>query len=302
MTGGTKRLQRTGLRKTWAGAAERRTLEAKARLVESSVRMLDEAAQSRGTRKRALPVAGLGLGLLTVLLSMVYQNTLAVNFTTGNHKMKLYSNYLDAQSAAGFLANVNRQNGTDSGVAELGIKSARLDGLCVIAKDNLLGGLALKITAGQPIPSTPYSGTAPPAGVETRTSDLDGPDAGTAVGDSPNEKAGALTGASLTKAITATQLYVNTEALAGYGNLISGLNLGQSAESVEATAGVDITQSAQTGGFGLYAQQLNVGGLNGDTYGMNLAGAITLPNLKLSVINKGWLTGSLDGVSQSDCS
>ncbi|UDY23200.1 DUF6230 family protein [Nocardioides sp. Kera G14] len=291
----------TGLRDLLIGRAGDKAAEISDLVAERHQTMLDlSVVGRRGTRKRALLPVVAGLLGLAGMFTAVSQNVLAVNFTTGNNKFRLYSNYLDAQSAAGFLTSATRQDGTGAGVAELGIKSARLAGLCAIAKDNILGGLALKITAGDTIPAT-YSGTSVPDGVATRAIDADGSDAGTAVGDSPDEKAGALTGTSLTNAITATNLYINADALSGYGNLISGLNLGQSADTVEASAGVDISQTPTAGNFGLYAQQLNVAGLNGDTYGLNLAGAITLPKLKLSVVGLPWGLGSTDGISQSAC-
>jgi len=218
------------------------------RAAQDTERMFAEAATlRRGTRGRAAPMTAVGLVTLGFLVSMVYQNVLAVNFTTGNNEFKIYSNYLDAQQAAGFLAASAK--GGSEGVAELGIREARLDGLCVIAKDNLLGGLALRITAGQSIPAAAYQGTATPAtlGVSVRGADADGPDAGTLIGDSPDEKRGALTGGSLTNSIAATNLFMNSKSLGGYGNYISGLNLGQSAESVEASAGVDIAQTPVPG-------------------------------------------------------
>ena len=81
---------------------------------------------------------------------------------------------------------------------------------------------------------------------------------------------------------------MNSNMLQGYGNLVSGLNLGQSANTVGTQAGITWPTGAggttpTAGNFGLYADQLNVAGLSGESYGLNLAGAITLPSLKISV-------------------
>ncbi len=236
--------------------------------------MLAAAAQApQGTRRRAAPAAALGLGVLTLLLSMVYQSTLAVNFTTGNNKMEIYSNYLDAAQAAGYLAPTSQQDNTEEGGLQLGIKTAKLAGFCAIAKENILGlPYSLLITAGQTIPDS-YTGlVANPGGVTT---------------DATNGK---LTGASLTEAITANNLFLDSTGINGFGNLISGMNLGQSADTVAASSGLPWPAGGQAdtaptaGSFGLYANQLNVAGLGGQSYGLNLAGDITLPKLKISVV------------------
>jgi hypothetical protein len=98
--------------------------------------------------------------------------------------------------------------------------------------------------------------------------------------------------------ITANALYANANSLTGFGNKISGLNLGESADKVAGDAsgtdpdtGVNTAiqfpgsgnQAPTAGNFGLYATQLNVSGLNVATFGLNLAGAITLPDLHISV-------------------
>jgi hypothetical protein len=270
--------------------AERRTLAMYDVAAARSDAMQRRAgADRRGTRKRALPAVAAGLAGLAGMFTLVSQNVLAVNFTTTDTKFKLYSNYLQGESAAGFLAQ-NKGSSTSSqvGVAELGIKSAKLDGLCAIATDKvpiLNTPYSLIIRAGDSVQGTGFSGSALPTGVQTQPE----------TGNDPGTTPGDLTGTSLANAINATNLFVNTNNLSGFGNLISGLNLGQSADTVSTTAGFQPTgQDAgqwptgqnppQAGNFGLTATHLNVAGLSGDTYGINLQGNITLPNLKISVV------------------
>lgn len=247
----------------------------RAQLESQSERMLAEADSTRrGTRVRGIPLAGVGFALLTLLLSMVYQSILAVNFTTGNKDMAIYSNYLDAAQAAGYLAPTSQQDDTEVGALQLGIKTAKLAGFCAIAQQNILGlPYSLVITAGATIPDS-YDGTTATPG-------------GTTV-----DAAGKLTGTSLADSIKANNLFLDSTGLGGFGNLISGMNLGQSADTVAASTGLPWptgggpADTAPTGGnFGLYAQQLNVAGLGGRSYGLNLAGDITLPKLNIGVVS-----------------
>ncbi|WP_406026561.1 DUF6230 family protein [Nocardioides sp. NBC_00850] len=253
------------------------------RAAEQSAQMkADAESVRRGSRKRSLPLMIVGSAALVAMFGAVSQNALAVNFTTGNAKFKLYSNYLDAEHAAGYLAPTSRQGATDCdpgvadvqtqcGVTELGIHQAKLAGLCGIATENipLVGSYSLMITAGDDIPDS-YSGSTIPTGTTTDPS------------------TGKLTDGSLGNAISATNLFINADALSGYGNKISGMNLGQSAETVGDSAGLtfegNANQLPKAGAFGLYARQLNVAGLNGNSYGLNLKGNITLPELNIKVV------------------
>ncbi|CAN5147008.1 MAG: DUF6230 family protein [Nocardioides sp.] len=223
----------------------------------------------RGTKKRALVPIAAGGAALVMLFQMIAAQILAVNFTTSNTQMKLYSNYLDSQMAALYLAPTSKQNGNQTGVAELGIKTAKLAGLCVIKQEDIgvLGTYSFVITAGDDIADSYASDASALNGLNLTA-------------------AGALTGSSLAGAISANNLYINATDLRGYGNKISGLNLGQSADTVAASAGVTWPggQLPTAGNFGLFAQQLNMAGLGGDTYGLNLAGDITLPKLNLRVV------------------
>lgn len=274
MSGEGRRAQRPGLRARINGYAAGRAAVARQGVEAYSEKMFEVADTPVGTRKRSLIAIIMGFSLVAAMYSLVAANVMAVNFTTGNNKFKVYSNYLESQKAAGFLSPSNRQNGTQVGVAELGIVTAKLSGLCAIASESLplLGTVSLKVTAGDEVPDT-YSGTGVPSGVTVDAS-------------------GALSGASSTNAIAANNLFMNADMLSGYGNQISGLNLGQSAGSVAGSAGLtwptdDGGASPQSqgtvGNFGLFAEKLNMGGLAGESYGLNLAGAITLPKLKITV-------------------
>ncbi|MBM0127572.1 DUF6230 family protein [Pimelobacter simplex] len=225
-----------------------------------------------GTRRRALvPLAG-GLAALIAMFQLVSSSALAVNFTTADQEFKLYSNYLQGAQAAGFLATNDASTGQDNGVAELGIRSAKLAGLCAIAHETVpvVGEVSLMILAGVPVKGSFANGsntTADGAG-NALTFDADG----------------LLTGGNH---ITASNLFVNSRSLNGFGNLISGMNLGQSADTVDEKAGIAWPggqAQPDPGDFGLTVDRLNVGGLGGDTYGINLQGAITLPNLKIKVV------------------
>lgn len=261
----TRRLQKAGYDAVRATTARRAA-------------MIATAAERRGTRKRSIPMIAVGLLGLGAMFGAVSRNALAVNFTTGNDGFVLYSNYLQGESAAAFLAENTSQDGAAAGVAEFGIVTAKLAGLCAIAPQEMpvIGPVSLMIIAGEPVQGS-FSGTAVPAGV---TLDPDG----------------GLSGASLDGAIRASNLFVNADALSGYGNQISGLNLGQSADTVGSSAGLTwpTGQTSPTAGaFGLYANRLNVAGLNTQTHGVNLQGQINLPKLQLKVF--------LGTKTQADC-
>lgn len=136
-----------------------------------------------------------------------------------------------------------------------------------------MGTYSLMIRAGQGVAHS-FTGT----GIPTPTS-------GTLVTNSTD---GTINTTASTGIIQANQLYVNSAALGGYGNLISGLNLGENATQVGTDAAVNFptsgSQSPTSGNFGLHAQQLNVAGLSAGTYGLNLAGQITLPQLSITVV------------------
>ncbi|MFT4264319.1 MAG: DUF6230 family protein [Nocardioides sp.] len=298
--------------------AVRRTHELVDDAKTRSAAMVAEAESTRrGNRKRGVFFAAFGFAGLAIMFRLVSADVLAVNFTTQNGQFQLYSNYLDAQKAAGYLDTSTRAatsgstcpqgTGTQTatsgqcGVADLGINTAKLAGLCAIQTESIgsIGSWSLKLTAGQAV-ATSFTGTSvptPPGGTLSTSggsATLSINSAGTI--NETNSTAGGI--------IKASNLYLNTNSLNGFGNLVSGLYLGQSADTVAASASdtnatvsfpaVSGGQLAPTAGnFGLYADQLNVAGLNGYGYGLRLAGSITLPNLKITV-NAG-------SQSQSNC-
>ena len=231
-----------------------------------------------GTRlNRALPAATLGIGAMAGMTVMVSNDVMAVNFTTSDNLFQIYSNYVAGVSAGAYLSgNPGYSASSRVGVAELGIKQAKLSGFCAIVNESLLGvPVSLVITAG-----TPVAGAFNPKVNQT----TDG--AGNPITTDPN---GQLSGASLTDAVTVTDMFLNTNHLTGYGNRMSGMNLGQDAATTAASAnlnnGTGTWPSGQnmpvSGNFGLSASTLNISGLNGSSYGVNLHGAVTLPHVRI---------------------
>jgi hypothetical protein len=227
-----------------------------------------------------------GFIALTVLYQLVSAGALAVNFTTSNTKFQMYSNYLEGIVGAGFLDGSTPVTGSSTGVADVAIKTAHLAGLCLVTNTTVpfFGGTeGLVLTAGVGVKGTfdptTYSGKDSTGAAITTASD------------------GSLSGASLTGAVTVTDLFVNLDQLTGYGNNLAGLNLGQSADGVQAAAGTAPWPSGQTaptpGNFGLAAQHLNVSDFNGSTYGVQLNGTAALPGLKMRAYPR--------AVTQADC-
>lgn len=262
---------------TVAGEVQRR----REALASGNKAMLAAAEEPvrRGTKKRALVPIVAGGAVLVVMFQAVAMQILAVNFTTMNDKMRLYSNYLDASKAASFLSPSKQQDGSNVGVAELGIVTAKLAGLCVIKEEDipLVGTYSFMITAGDAI-QTSYTNTGLPTGY------VEGTDV--------NATTGSLIGTRESSAIKADNLFINATGLTGFGNKLSGMNLGQNAADVSGSSGANFgawpdqatNYTPTAGNFGLYIDRLNVAGLNGQGYGMNLKGSITLPKLNLRVL------------------
>lgn len=204
-----------------------------------------ESGPRRGTRPRALVVLLAGLAGLGGMFSLVSQNLLAVNFTSTNTAYDLYTDKVSGQHAAGFLNEQALQNGSKKGVAQLGFKTASLNGLCAIAKQDLptVGRVSLMIVAGEPVNGTVTA----PAG----------------------------------QTISAQELYLASDNLTGTADQVAKLTLGQSAESLKMDQ-LPFTGSA--GAFGLQAEVMNVSKLEAKSYGIDLQGQINLPNLKLRVL------------------
>ncbi|RNL65073.1 hypothetical protein EFK50_03605 [Nocardioides marmoriginsengisoli] len=200
-----------------------------------------------GTRKRTALMAATGLGALGALFGLVSANVLAVNFTTGDSAYSIYSDEVIGANAAGFI-NAQQKNNGSVGVAQIGFKTAELNGMCLIAKQTLpvIGDVSLLISAGEKVDGTVTSTAA--------------------------------------NKINASYLFLAADTLTGAGKNISGLTLGQSASTV--TMGGTPLPAGQTGtpgAFGLQAVQLDLLNLNANTYGVALEGSINLPNLSITV-------------------
>ncbi len=215
---------------------------------EASESMLARAEEwpRRGTRKaRSGLFAGAALTGLAGLFLGVSQNVLAVTFTTANTAYKVYTDKVSGLNAAGHINTQDLYGATDDAVAQLGFKTATLNGLCAIAKQTLpaLGDVSLLVTAGEPVDGTITNPTG--------------------------------------QAIQAQQLYLASDNLSGTGDQIAKLTLGQSADTLK----MDTIPFAGTpGAFGLQAETLNVSNLDADSYGIDLQGQINLPNLRIRVL------------------
>lgn len=222
----------------------RRRLEAVRHSSDAMVARAEDGTR-RGTRKRAGGLAALGLVGVGGMFMAVSQNVLAVNFTTSNSAYKVYTDKVSGLNAAGYLNVQDLYGPTDDAVAQLGFKTATLNGLCAIAQQNLpvIGDVSLLVQAGEPVDGTITN----PAG----------------------------------QAINAQQLYLASDNLTGNGDQIAKLTLGQSADTLM----MDTIPFAGTpGAFGLQAQTLNVSNLDADSYGIDLQGQINLPSLKIRVL------------------
>ena len=188
-----------------------------------------------------------GVAALGGMFSLVSANVLAVNFTTGDNAFAVFSDEVIGANAAGFITAQQRKSGT-TGVAQVAFKTATVNGLCMVATQSLpvIGTVSLMISAGEKVD-------------------------GTVTSTSANQ-------------IKASFLYLAADALTGAGKNISGLTLGQSADTVS-MGGTPLPagQTGTPGAFGLQAEQLDLLNLDANTYGVNLEGSINLPNLNISV-------------------
>lgn len=234
---------------------------------------------SFGTRRRVVPALVVGLLGLFVIESLVSSTALAVNFTTSDKEFKIYSNYVQGVYGAGYLAlNDGHSAVSQTGVTELGFKTADLAGLCAISTDSIgpVGTTSLVILAGVPVKAS-FN----PSAVET----TDG-----AGGPIQVDADGLLTGASLTGSVKVTDMFLNSGLIKAYGNKFRGLNLGQDAATVGDSAGLEFETdqggvAPGAGNMGLFADRMNLSGLDGSSYGINLAGSVKLPDMKIRVVS-----------------
>lgn len=222
------------------------------------------------TRPRAMAAMLAGFGSLFVLHHLVSASVLAVNFTTSD-EFKIYTNYVQGIAGAGFISQNNGAVAdADGGVLDLGLKTAKLAGLCMISDQDVagVGQVSIIISGGVPVRHSFDSSAL------VTTDGMGNP--------ITYDAAGLLSGASATQAVSVTDLFLSSDALDGYANKLAGLSLGQSAEQAasdaDLTFGTDKGGSAPTPGtFGLGADRLNISGLNGEVYGVDLAGSAEHP-------------------------
>lgn len=225
-----------------------RTLTAVRRQLDSWNAGMREASATRrlGTRRRSAGMAVGGLAALGGLFALVSQNVLAVQFTSANQSYKIYTDRVVGQYAAGYLGGQDTQDQADRGVAQVGFKTADLYGLCAIAEQTLpapVGKVTMVLTGGEVVDGTPST-----------------------------------TGSK----ISANQLYLASNQLAGDGKNIERMTLGQSAD----TLAMDdiVTHRGEPGAFGLQAKVMDIAGLKAESYGIDLQGSINMPNLKIRIV------------------
>lgn len=227
-------------------AQAREALSGKRDELSSRTQEMYERAERRdlGTRRRTAAVLVAGVAALGTMFTMVSNSVLAVNFTSANSSYKVYTDRVVGQYAAGFMNAQQKQSGT-VGVAQIGFKLADLNGMCVIATQDLpvLGTVSLLMTGGEPVNGTVTDPT---------------------------------------KKISANELYIASNSLVGQGENISRMTLGQSADTL--SMDTITTHRGTPGAFGLQAQVLQMANLDADSYGIDLQGSITLPDLKIRVV------------------
>lgn len=260
--------------------------------------LADAAATRRGVRKRAVVMVVAGLAAIASMFGMVAANVLAVNFTTTNTKFKVYTNYLEAQQVAGFMTEGTKSSSNEA-VADMGIKTLNMAGVCIIAQQALPIPMSFLITAGMPVPDPVANwDSSDPNGSANDAFDNDVllPSVASKVNST-----GQLINPTTDPDITTAQFgFLNSTLLTAYGNDIAGMYLGETADTVNTHAGIGSWpvdnggKSPAAGDFGIYAQQMNLSGMAGDTFGLNLKGSITLPKLRIRV-----LAGTK---TQADCS
>lgn len=242
------------------------------------VRSRPAGEASYGTRARVFPAIGAGLVALGVLHQLVSNTAIAVNFSTTDDKFRIYSNYVQGVYGAGYLAShTGYTDAGNDGIAQIGFRSVKLAGLCAIAHETLPNGtdISFMVLAGAPV-----NGSFD----DSRLTTTDG--AGEPI---ELDTDGQLTGASASEAVVGTDMFLNSDLLSGYAHQLSGLDLGRSAETVHAPAELEWPSNGsdsqpQDGGFGLFAEHLNISGLDGASYGINLAGQVELPGLQVKTL------------------
>lgn len=236
--------------------------------------LASQAEVRRGSRKRGWIMGVAGLAGLATMLQLVSTSAMAVNFSTMNSPMQVYTNYLQGEQVAAYLNRSSRKSGSDVPVAELGVKTASLAGLCIITSEKVggLGSYSVVLTAGESVPGSFANQT----GLALTNANYGLPAgwvAGTDVwgtnGVADDEYIGALKGARKTNAVQASDLFLNAQRLGGAGYKVSGMYLGERAQDVGPNSGVGWETAepgsapappSSGGGFGLRVEHFNLAG------------------------------------------
>ncbi|UUZ61466.1 hypothetical protein [Nocardioides sp. B-3] len=90
-------------------------------------------------------------------------------------------------------------------------------------------------------------------------------------------------------AVDVSDMYMSTDKIEAFGNKFAGMNVGQNAPDAAATAGLARQTSGggsapQDGQSGLMAERMNPGQLDGGSFGIEMAGGMKLPGLRVRSI------------------
>lgn len=199
----------------------------------------------RGTRRRSGGLAVVSLGALAGMFALVSNNVMAVNFQSASAFHNVYTDRIVGTDAAGYLKAQDKFD-ADIALAQVGFNEAKLVGLCLISKQQILGQtVSLLVIAGEKVDGT----------------------------------------AAAEPTITANQLFLASNRLAGQGDQIQSMTLGQSADTV-AMGTYGPFAGGTPGEFGLQAKTMRISQLDADSYGIDLQGAINLPDLKIKLVKR----------------
>ncbi|PPK64350.1 DUF6230 family protein [Actinokineospora auranticolor] len=221
-----------------------------ARLRNWAGEVRDAAATGRrGTRwSRASLVAVPALGVASALGVAMAQGVVAANFFVSGQPFTLRSDQVNGSGFAAFLHSRQLADGSAAGkgeaMARAGFQSARLDGLCAVIHQTILGlPYTLELNAGSPVDGKADGG----------------PDV-----------------------IDAYNLILEANAVQGAQSQFSEMVLGKTAHQVQ--MGGQPLEGGTVGAFGLEAGVVRVTGLRADAFTAEISGNITLPKLALGIV------------------
>lgn len=201
----------------------------------------------RGSRiARSMFLAVPAMATLGAFGTAMAQGLLAANFMVVNQPFTIKSDKVIGSGFAAFMHDRTVDNGATSkseGMVRAGFKSAKLDGLCGVVHQTIVGvPFTLKITAGELVDGTP-------------------------VGTEPE--------------INASDLILEATGVEGSDSRFADMYLGKSADDV--LMGGTSLVGGTPGAFGLEAGTVTVDRLNATAHTVELIGSIGLPGLKLAI-------------------